>query len=213
VFLGEPRTAQAQQVHEVGLPMRAAMLLLAAGCVLVALAGPLLPDLLRPAVEKLLPQALRADLTAALALGTRVLGFAWAGSLALVGLIGVLVVVRWRLLAGRSVAAGETWDCGYVAPAPTMQYTSSSFAHPLVHLFRMFLRSRQKIEPPRGLIPQHAALHTETPDLFTEDLYRPLFATVGWTAARLRWFQQGRIQLYVLYIALTLLFLVVWKLG
>jgi hypothetical protein len=36
---------------------------------------------------------------------------------------------------------------------------------------------------------------------------------VGWVLARMRWLQQGRIQLYVLYIALTLLVLLVWKLG
>jgi hypothetical protein len=29
---------------------------------------------------------------------------------------------------------------------------------------------------------------------------------------RLRWLQQGRVQLYVLYIAVTLLFLLLWKL-
>jgi hypothetical protein len=30
---------------------------------------------------------------------------------------------------------------------------------------------------------------------------------------RMRWLQQGRLRLYVLYIALTLLALLVWKLG
>ncbi len=213
VFLGAPRTAHAEQAHEVGLPMRVSMMVLAVACVLVAFAGPQLPGVLRPAVEKLLPPAVRGDLIAGLDLGTRVLGFAWAGSLALVGLMALIVLVRWRLLAGRSVAQGETWDCGYVAPAPSMQYTSSSYAHPLVNLFRLFLRSHEAIEPPSELFPPRASLHTETPDLFTQNLYRPVFAVVGWTAARLRWFQQGRIQLYVLYIALTLLVLVIWKLG
>ena len=32
-------------------------------------------------------------------------------------------------------------------------------------------------------------------------------------AGRLRWLQHGRLHLYVLYIAVTLLVLLVWKLG
>ena len=47
----------------------------------------------------------------------------------------------------------------------------------------------------------------------TSDFYRPLFLGIAWAASKLRWLQQGRIQLYVLYIALTILVLLVWKLG
>ncbi len=38
-------------------------------------------------------------------------------------------------------------------------------------------------------------------------------SAIAWTASKLRWLQHGRIQLYVLYIALTILVLLVWKLG
>ena len=41
----------------------------------------------------------------------------------------------------------------------------------------------------------------------------PVFAGLERTLAPLRWLQQGRVQLYVLYIAFTLLVLLVWKLG
>jgi len=148
-----------------------------------------------------------------LGLATRVLSAAWWGSLALVALLAIAVLVRRRLLSGRKVGNAVTWDCGYAAPAPSMQYTSSSYAHPLVHLFRMLLRSKEHIERPQGLFPTRASLHTETPDVFIECLYRPVFLAVNWVASSLRWFQQGRIQLYVLYIALTLLVLMIWKLG
>jgi len=46
-----------------------------------------------------------------------------------------------------------------------------------------------------------------------EAVYRPLFAGVDCALARLRWLQHGNVHLYVLYIALTLLVLLVWKLG
>jgi formate hydrogenlyase subunit 3/multisubunit Na+/H+ antiporter MnhD subunit len=213
VFLGEPRSDCAAKAREVGPSMRAAMLLLAAGCMAVAAVGPRIPDALRPAVETLLPIASRKELLEGLTLGNQTLGYAWLGSVVLVVLIALAAVVRWRLLAGRKQGQTGTWDCGYAAPTPRMQYTASSYAHPLVHLFRVFVRSHEEIRRPQGLFPSRAELHTETPDVFQQRLYGPVFLAVSWAAARLRWFQQGRIQLYVLYIALTLLVLMVWKLG
>jgi hypothetical protein len=94
-----------------------------------------------------------------------------------------------------------------------MQYTASSFASPLLLLFRMFLRPHVRLHPPTGLFPDPASLETETPDLFQDCLFRPLFTAITWTALKLRWFQHGRIQIYVLYIALTILALLIWKLG
>ena len=52
-----------------------------------------------------------------------------------------------------------------------------------------------------------------TPDLFRRYVYEPLFMGVAWLASKLRWLQEGRIQIYVLYIALTILTLLIWKLG
>ena len=65
-----------------------------------------------------------------------------------------------------------------------------------------------------GAVSRHVpSLHTHTPDLFRRYVYEPLFVGVAWIASKLRWLQQGRIQLYVLYIALTILVLLIWKLG
>ena len=53
---------------------------------------------------------------------------------------------------------------------------------------------------------------TRTPDVFNESLYRPVFTGVGNLLSRVRQLQHGRIQLYVLYIVLTLLALLLWRL-
>jgi len=94
-----------------------------------------------------------------------------------------------------------------------MQYTASSFARPLTQLFRLFLQPRDEIHPPCGLFPKLAALHTHTPDLFRRYFYEPLFLGIAWAGSKLRWLQEGHIQIYVLYIALTILALLIWKLG
>jgi hypothetical protein len=134
-------------------------------------------------------------------------------SAALLALAGLLAIGRKRLLSGRSVQQSGTWDCGYAAPTARMQYTASSFAAPITDFFRVLVRTRKTVRTPEGYFPERASLQTETPDLFSENVYRPLFARVGQLASQFRWLQQGRIQLYVLYIALTLLVLLIWKLS
>ncbi len=212
VFLGEPRTVHAAQAHEVGWAMRLPLVLLASGCILIGLCGWLLPRLLTPVVAEFLPATMAGQAGAGLAVGTTALGWAAVGAASLLTLVGLLALGRARLLAGREIGRASTWDCGYAAPQARMQYTASSFAQPLVNFWRFCLRTHKEVQPPRGLFPDRARLHTHTPDVFREGLFRPLFAGTQWLAVKLHWLQHGRIQAYVLYIALTLLVLLVWKL-
>jgi hydrogenase-4 component B len=211
-FLGEPRSDEAAQAHEVGAAMRWPMIALASLCVLIGLAAPLCPLGLQPAVAVIV----KSHVPAATAIASQAVGpltGVMFGSFILLGLIVLIAHVRRKLLAGRHVCETVTWDCGYAAPTPRMQYTSSSFARPIVTLFRLFLQPRDEIHPPRGLFPTHAGLHTAAPDLFRRYIYEPLFFGIAWIASKLRWLQEGRIQIYVLYIALTILVLLIWKLG
>jgi hypothetical protein len=133
-------------------------------------------------------------------------------SLALLGLVGALALLRRRLLSRRVVGQAGTWDCGYVAPTARMQYTASSFAQPLLRLFQRALHTRVHLKAPETLFPSEASLETHTPDLASESLFRPLFAGLEGALARLRALQQGRVQVYVLYIVLTISALLLWKL-
>ncbi len=94
-----------------------------------------------------------------------------------------------------------------------MQYTASSFAQPLTSIFQLLLRTRSHHSMMPGLFPRAASLTTETDDLSRTRLYQPLFVGIGRGLSSLRWLQHGQVHLYVLYIALTLLVLLVWKLG
>jgi formate hydrogenlyase subunit 3/multisubunit Na+/H+ antiporter MnhD subunit len=213
VFLGEPRSGAASSAHEAGAMMRWPMMILAGLCVLIGLSAPLWPWVLSAAVAVIVPENLRAATAAAAGQASRPLVLVVLASYILLGLIVLLACVRRKLLGGRRVETAVTWDCGYAAPSPRMQYTASSFARPLTLLFRLFLQPRDEIDAPRGLFPQRASLHSHTPDLFRRYVYEPLFAGIGSVASKLRWLQEGRIQIYVLYIALTILTLLIWKLG
>ncbi len=213
VFLGEPRTAPAAHAHEAGRAMRLVLCLLAAGCLAMALLGPWVLDRLVPLVAGLIPHDFHVAAEAALASWRTALVAVAAAALVLMGLVALLVLGRRRLFAGRTIEQAGTWDCGYVAPSPRMQYTGSSFGAPLLAVFRLFIRPRVRLDGPRELFPRRASFESHLPDVFVERLFRPLFQGVAQASASLRWFQQGRIQLYVLYIAVTLLVLLIWKLG
>jgi hydrogenase-4 component B len=210
VFLGEPRTQEAEEAREVGLLLRAPMVTLASACVAIGLASPaLLPVLARvlPAVGGIAPGAAAPDL---LSTHAALLGVTLVGGLFL-GLLLLLAVLRADLLGRRPVRAAVTWDCGYARPTSRMQYTASSFAQPILDLFAPMLGTRVSSVKPRGVFPSSASLETSTPDSFRERVFRPIFAEVERALARFRRIQEGRVQVYVLYIALTLLALLVYQ--
>jgi NADH:ubiquinone oxidoreductase subunit 5 (subunit L)/multisubunit Na+/H+ antiporter MnhA subunit len=213
VFLGQPRSREATAAYEPGAAMRWPMMILAGCCVLIGLTAPLWPPILAPVVATVLPPELAVSASvAAREAVTPLLGVTGA-SLMLAALAFMLMRLRRKLLSGRPVEQTETWGCGYAAPTPRMQYTASSFAQPLMTLFRLLVPAHDEVHEPRGLFPREARLHTHTPDMFRRAIYEPFFLSVAWVVSKLRWLQEGRIQIYVLYIALTILVLLVWKLN
>ena len=211
VFLGEPRSDHVARAHEVGWTMRLPMLALATGCVLIGLLAPIVVGSLQTVLASLThlePAAVSENLAAA----AGPLTFVVIGAVAFLLLLLALILLRRGLLAGRRVEQGATWGCGYAQPTPRIQYTASSFAQPLTDLFRPLLGTRKKILKPEGLFPSEAALETMTPDISHEEMYRPMFERAETWLSQLRWLQHGNVQLYVLYIAVTLIVLLVWKL-
>jgi len=212
VFLGEPRSENARQGHDPGLLMIFPMVVLAMACLLIGLFAPQVIPYLNPALS-LLTHVSQDKLTLSMASATTVLASVTLVACILLGLIGLLAAIRYWLLANRQVGTSPTWDCGFAAPTPHMQYTASSFAEPIVDFHQGILRPSVHFHPPQGLFPDDAALETHTADLFMHGFYARLFGAAGWVASKLSWIQHGRLSLYVLYIALTLLVLLVWYFG
>jgi hydrogenase-4 component B len=211
LFLGEPRSGHAAGAIEAPWAIRAPMIVLAAGCAGIGLLGPILVGGVRDVVAS--AAGLSSAEVAVPAMVTESMRLIVLGAAALLAGVGALAFLRWRLLAGRSVTTATTWDCGYAAPNPRMQYTASGFAQPLTGLFHFVLRTHREYSPPSGLFPGDSALSTHTADPMYKSVYEPVFAGWGRVLAKQRWLQSGQMQLYVLYIALTLLLLLVWKLA
>jgi NADH:ubiquinone oxidoreductase subunit 5 (subunit L)/multisubunit Na+/H+ antiporter MnhA subunit len=209
VFLGEPRTDAARTAHECGWAMRLPMIILAAACILIGFGAPWAVAALKPAIAGL-TNVPAAQIFGGAGRSMMLLMELTIGFAAVAGVVVLLGFIRKQLLQNRPVRRSPTWDCGYAAPTPRMQYTASSFALWFVDAFRWILRTERRRSLPQGYFPDAAFMTTETPDGFRELVFRPVFAQMRWALASLRWIQHGRLQLYILYIAATLLALLIW---
>jgi NADH:ubiquinone oxidoreductase subunit 5 (subunit L)/multisubunit Na+/H+ antiporter MnhA subunit len=210
VFLGQPRTDVAESARDPAGSMRWTMAALAAGCVALGLGSPLVVGRMSPVIAALTGTdagPVRATMgQAAAGLEQLVIG-----AIVVLAVVLAALAVRRSLLSRREVTRAGTWDCGYAAPTARMQYSGSSFSQPLTAMFRPVLRTRRLETSPAGPFPRRAALRTHAADFARDLFYAPLFGALNRWASRLRRLQHGRMHLYVLYVALTVIALLLWE--
>ena len=192
VFLGAPREPLPARAHECGWRMRAPMLALAAACVAIGLA----PALVWPAVAAA-AQAWRGGPSPAMPASLVALG-AWNTAFAVAGLLAAFALVR--RVERNGVTRAVTWDCGYAAPTPRMQYTAGSFASIITGWFAWILRPRRHVLPPAGYFPVHASHLEHTPETVLEKVVEPAAGLALRAAVAARSLQHGRLQAYILYL-------------
>jgi hydrogenase-4 component B len=146
------------------------------------------------------PPALRVgSLVAGLPAGTAdVIGTTAAGP-ATVFTVGLALglAVTWGLYVSLSRRGGRpiqaaTWGCGYPTPTPRMAYTASSFAAPLLDVFRSFAGVRTH------RTAQAFATHAVDPVL--DGVLVPTWRGIRGGAAWLRHTQRGGLSRYLLWV-------------
>lgn len=204
VWLGQPRGSAADHAHEAPLAMRGPVVALAAACVGAALAAPALGAAAAPLLASLgvtgtgLPAAVAGTLAPV----------AWLNAALLVALVGVGL---WVARAAAGAAATETWGCGYAAPTARMQYTGRGLVElASARLWPAPLRAPLAVRPPQGAWPDGASFVSDPSDPLTRRGYEPFLTRWGDRFARLRFLQQGRVHVYLVYILLTAIVGLAW---
>jgi hydrogenase-4 component B len=207
-FLGEARTAGPSKAHESGALILLPMAALAAGCFVIGILPSSLAPILDRAVASWAPEmsdgSTPLTLLAPLGAVTKVA----LALLAALATIGFILGSRTRRSPAEAVG---TWDCGYVAPAATMQYSSSSFAQTLVRILSWALWPEEQAPQIRGVFAQAASFHSEVPDVVLDRAIRPATRAVDCIFSWLRRLQHGSINAYLLYILITLVLLLLWR--
>jgi len=218
-FLAQPRSPAAARAHEAPATMRLGMALLGVACLGLGLCPTLFLDWLAPVMEQLTGEGLAGRL--ALADG-------WvltapgpdAGSVSTVGmaLMGVSfllvpLVLRWWPGGRTRVRRGPTWDCGLKGLTPRMEYSATGFSKPLRMIFKALFRPQREVQREYEFLPYFARairFESHVEEVFDQRIYRPARFWILRGSRRVRSLQQGSLQVYLLYIFLTLLGLLLW---
>ncbi|MHB0996720.1 MAG: proton-conducting transporter transmembrane domain-containing protein, partial [Elusimicrobiales bacterium] len=208
-FLGEPRTARAAGAHPTGRLMLFSMYVLAGLCLAVCAAAPLLLGPLSAAVGAGFGAAFGA---AAAVEAAQPLVYISAGALLVSALAVLIAALRLALFPAAGSSVVPTWDCGYAAPTPRMQYGASSFSQPLTDFFQPVLRKVGQYPVISEYFPARASFSAEAQAVVYNAVYAPAAARIRDLAYRFSWLQHGRLQIYIMYIVVTLLGLLLWKL-
>jgi hypothetical protein len=106
---------------------------------------------------------------------------------------------------------GDTWGCGRIGQTPRMEYTATAFAEPLRRVFAELYRPTKELtidfHPESKYFVQSIEYRSEITPWFEKALYDPAVHWMKSAAKQVRRLQSGSLHLYLVYIAATLLLL------
>jgi hydrogenase-4 component B len=214
-FLGEARTAAAKTVEKAPLLERIPLFVLSLLCLCSAAVAPVLANFI---ALRVVPSIMPLSVTGPSDFINPdsmldLLGSVNHVFLLLLLVLGSLLLLRRALLRGRKVESSPTWDCGYAAPNQRIQYSGNSFSQPAIFFMNSLLRAKIRIPKISQYFPAGAQAQLTCNDRIKEDFFRNLFLFCLGVANWSKRLQHGRVNGYILYILLTLVALLAWKVG
>jgi len=111
----------------------------------------------------------------------------------------ILIVIRKLVLRKKNISVSSTWNCAYIAPTAKIQYTASSFVKTyskLLGIFFMISKNNKEID---GVFPTAANLQTHPYDKIEKWLIDYPIKKFKSFMSRFLFFQNGKLQFYILY--------------
>jgi len=125
----------------------------------------------------------------------------------------LLVLLIWGIRKWvnrkRTTSVSPTWICGYVAPTARIQYTATSYVKTYSKLFAAFFLIFKKEKEVTGIFPTDAHLETRPYDKIEKWLIDYPTIQLKRFLGRFRFIQNGRVQSYVLYGIVFVLFILI----
>lgn len=198
VFLGNPRSQEAENANEASKGMVVAQVMLAAACAVMGLAAPLVVLHL-------------GGLSSAA--GRSALSGVWnipVGLLAILLFLTTVAVAAWMQRLSRSHPTRRfiTWECGFGDLGPRTQYTASSFAQPISRIFGAIYSYAVEVSLQghnSHHFPESVSVETVHEAHLETKVYAPLLKSIQKLAGTLVMrLQAGSIHQYLLYMAAVL---------
>jgi len=207
MFLGLPRKASDESRSVPGSADPAESMLIPMGILAIAcLAIGLFPAAALIVVGRAISSITPGDASAALGQYVSVSALGVLTLILALGMLAGWLAGQWckNRIVPRQVG---TWDCGYARPSGRMQYTATSLADGLVTLLSWILHPHKSAQRLHGEFPKPSRFSSHVDDVVLDRVLAPLWVFVKRKLFVLRTFQQGSLQMYLLYILLTLLIL------
>jgi hydrogenase-4 component B len=210
-FLAIPRSPHAAEAVESPWSMLAPTAVLAAACVALGLAAPVVVRVLNQVVSSVPGLAAHETPPSTALTLTGPGGGAVIAPLLMAALLGgiVLAVVLAVSVRGLRIRHADTWGCGRIRQTARMEYTASAFAEPLRRIFSELYRPTEDLS-----ISTHAESRyfirsiTYTSHVvpwIEKVFYDPLTRGVHLIAVQARRLQTGSVHLYLLYVMTALM--------
>jgi len=213
-FLGQARTRQARHAREVDIGMRAAMALLALGCVLFGVLQNVVINAIDVVPQMLIGQGLPTATAGSFLWFTPISPkvASYSAPLVFVAIFGI-AGLTWLFVHTRRTTTrrGYPWECGYGQVNARMQYTATAFSQPIQRIFAPVWDLREDIDekrhPSQPQIVASIRHQVQALDKSWSRLYEPIGHLVLAGARRIGLIQTGSIHTYLAYSFFTLLFL------
>jgi NADH:ubiquinone oxidoreductase subunit 5 (subunit L)/multisubunit Na+/H+ antiporter MnhA subunit len=206
IFLGRPREPNLAYAHDAGRFERAALVFLAAGCVLLGI----FPHAVIATIDPINTMLIGSTALHASAGGWLLLApinperASYSPLIVLVVIVAVVLLttqVVHRFYHGR-VRRAPPWDCGFPLQTPRMQDTAEGFGQPIRQVFDVVFRLERELPTPFDTAPKY---RVRVDDHLWHWLYLPLARGADVLARLVGKIQQGRISVYLTYSFCTLL--------
>jgi len=207
VLLGAPRSEAALHAHEAPASMLGPMTILLSLCLLVGIFPHRAVALLASPLEQLLPGSREplADILSRLSQFGRWNALIWM-------ILGLFAALLFWFRRHRPLRQAGTWGCGFAFLSSRIEYTGEGYAElAQSHLVPPSLGPEVQRKPLRAIFPRVSRLAQQSPDPVLIRLFLPAVGKIAERCVRLRWLQQGKLQVYLLYIFMACALLMIWS--
>lgn len=222
-YLGKPRSAQAAAAHETDAFSRAAMIGLAALCVVAGVLPGFVIDLLAPVTQALLgahvPSQRGLSWLTVIPISASRSSYDPMLIFIFIAVSGGLATLALHRFGSRVIRRAAFWGCGYQglsdASAPDVaistQFSPSGFAQPIRRVFAsVVFRARDDVVMPVPGQLGPASLASSWTDPAWQAIYTPFVTLIGRIADRANRLQFLTIRRYLAFVFLTLVILLAW---
>ncbi|WP_026882625.1 proton-conducting transporter membrane subunit [Clostridium akagii] len=193
-FLGKPRTEKAENVKPIPLSMNIGQGILALLSIVTGVFSPFIIKKLSYYTNNLLntsenPPSFKNE--------TEIIVF----TLILIIITFILYMLNKLNSRNKNTEINDTWACGYHSDQPYIQYSGSGFSQPAAKVFGPLTNYRKKVSYKETIY-----ISEKTSDIIEDHLYKPILKVVDFLTTKILTIHYGKIQLYLSYIFISLIF-------